>query len=81
MHTCITTLQARAWKRSQGRHWVDHQLPWEAIEPHDRVLDVGTGNGQTSHRAARQAPHDRVLGLGHGLARASQQGAIQQEGA
>jgi SAM-dependent methyltransferase len=33
------------------------------VQPHDRVLDVGCGTGQTTREAARMAPAGRALGV------------------
>jgi tRNA G46 methylase TrmB len=34
-----------------------------AVQPHDRVLDVGCGTGQTTREAARMAPAGSALGV------------------
>jgi SAM-dependent methyltransferase len=34
-----------------------------AVQPRDRILDIGCGTGQTSRQAARMAPAGRVLGV------------------
>jgi ubiquinone/menaquinone biosynthesis C-methylase UbiE len=34
-----------------------------AVQPHDRVLDVGCGSGQTTREAARMVPEGSVLGV------------------
>ncbi len=38
-----------------GRAW--------AVQPHDRVLDIGCGTGQTTREAARMAPAGSALGV------------------
>lgn len=34
-----------------------------AVQPHDRILDVGCGTGQTTRQAARMAPAGSALGI------------------
>nr|WP_296064997.1 class I SAM-dependent methyltransferase [uncultured Actinoplanes sp.] len=34
-----------------------------AVQPHDRVLDIGCGAGQTTRRAARSAPAGSAVGI------------------
>jgi SAM-dependent methyltransferase len=76
MQTIVNTRQAHAWNGYEGRHWAEHQDRWDAINSgandylfaaaaiseHDRVLDIGCGNGQTSRLAAGLATHGQVLG-------------------
>jgi ubiquinone/menaquinone biosynthesis C-methylase UbiE len=77
MQSIVNTEQAQAWNGYEGVHWADHQDRWDvvnsgandhlfaaaAIGDHDRVLDVGCGNGQTSRLAARLAAHGQIVGL------------------
>ncbi|MFI0410826.1 class I SAM-dependent methyltransferase [Actinomadura sp. 3N508] len=65
----VNVHQAEAWNGYEGRHWADHHdrydagnsvfneplLDEAAIGPHDRVLDLGCGNGQLTRLAARRA--------------------------
>src|SRR5712692_2227226 len=69
--------QAEEWNGQEGAHWVDHQDRYDAmmqrLTPHllgapdvaaaDRVLDVGCGCGQTTHRAAHAAVRGSALGV------------------
>lgn len=68
---------ARAWDGPDGAFWADHEAQFDAamagyhrrlldaanIAPGDRVLDVGCGNGQTAHDAARMARAGSVVGI------------------
>ncbi|MEU8798882.1 methyltransferase domain-containing protein [Spirillospora sp. NPDC048819] len=61
--------QYEAWNGYEGRHWADHSdrydavnggfneflLDGAAIGPHDRVLDIGCGNGQITRLVAGRA--------------------------
>ncbi len=67
--------QAERWGGAGGRHWIEHEAAYDrqlepfgvallagaALEPHERVLDVGCGTGTTALAAARTAP--AVLGV------------------
>jgi SAM-dependent methyltransferase len=67
--------QAERWGGAGGCHWIEHEgaydrqlepfgvalLTGAALEPHERVLDVGCGTGTTALTAAATA--DRVLGI------------------
>ncbi|HEU5083858.1 MAG TPA: methyltransferase domain-containing protein [Acidimicrobiales bacterium] len=69
--------QVRAWDGEEGAYWAAHADHFEralaahrrrffdaaAIEPNDRVLDVGCGTGGTTRRAARAASAGSVLGV------------------
>jgi SAM-dependent methyltransferase len=69
--------QLQAWDGDEGEYWAEHAdefdrsvaryqgrlLQAAAIEPTDRVLDIGCGSGQTSRDAARRAFRGSVLGL------------------
>jgi SAM-dependent methyltransferase len=69
--------QARAWDGREGAHWAAHAdryddavrelhpvfLAAAAIEPGDRVLDVGCGTGRTTLDAARLASAGHALGV------------------
>ncbi|MEU2610264.1 class I SAM-dependent methyltransferase [Micromonospora sp. NPDC007271] len=69
--------QAEAWNGPEGRHWAEHAAQWDAvsaalnepllasagINPDDRVLDLGCGNGQSTRLAARRAPDGYALGV------------------
>ena len=69
--------QRDAWDGEAGAFWADQADRFDrtiaaydddlhaaaAIEPADRVLDVGCGTGHTARRAARAAPTGSVLGV------------------
>jgi SAM-dependent methyltransferase len=69
--------QLAAWDRDEGVYWAAHPDHFEralvayddvffaaaAIEPGDRVLDVGCGTGSTTRHAARAASAGSVLGV------------------
>ncbi|MFU8875158.1 class I SAM-dependent methyltransferase [Micromonospora sp. SL4-19] len=67
METVRNTHQEQAWNGYEGRHWAAHQARYDAInsgfndvllaavEPGDRVLDIGCGNGQLTRLAARRS--------------------------
>jgi SAM-dependent methyltransferase len=69
--------QLRAWGGDEGAYWAAHadhfdrsmaayRLPFldaAAIEPDERVLDVGCGTGQTTRDAARAATAGTALGV------------------
>ena len=69
--------QLQAWDGDEGEYWAEHAdefdravaryqghlLQAAAIEPTDRVLDIGCGSGQTSRDSARRASRGSVLGL------------------
>jgi SAM-dependent methyltransferase len=71
------TEQARAWDGDEGEYWSEHAdrfdaaiaryqgafLASAAIQPNDRVLDIGCGTGQTTRDAARLAPAGSALGV------------------
>lgn len=77
MAAIVNTHQAEAWNGYEGQHWADNQDRWDAVnagftEPlldaaaiveHDRVLDIGCGNGLTTRVAARRAGHGRAVGV------------------
>ena len=82
--------QIEYWNGPEGEHWVDREAQFDAmlapfidrlldaaeLQPTDRVLDVGCGNGATSRAAAQRAAS--VVGVdisGPMLQRARQQGA------
>ena len=69
--------QRGAWDGDAGAFWADQADRFDrtiaaydddlhtaaAVEPADRVLDVGCGTGHTARRAARAAPTGSVLGV------------------
>jgi SAM-dependent methyltransferase len=69
--------QYAAWDGEEGLFWAEHAAAFDravarydpalldaaAIEPTDRVLDVGCGTGRTSREAARRAVRGTVLGV------------------
>lgn len=71
------TEQLRAWDGDEGAYWAAHADHFEsaltayrdrlfaaaAIEPSDRVLDVGSGTGHTTREAARIASAGSALGV------------------
>ncbi|MEV7969829.1 class I SAM-dependent methyltransferase [Sphaerisporangium sp. NPDC088356] len=77
MHSIVNTQQAEAWNGYEGNHWADNRDRYDAVNSgfngylldaasigeHDRVLDVGCGNGQVTRLAARRAPQGHALGL------------------
>ncbi|MFU8875767.1 class I SAM-dependent methyltransferase [Micromonospora sp. SL4-19] len=77
MQPIVNVEQAKAWNGPEGWHWADHAAQWDAvsaelseplltaagINPDDRVLDLGCGNGQTTRLAARRARDGYALGV------------------
>jgi SAM-dependent methyltransferase len=69
--------QARAWDGEEGDHWATHAARYDAslrdhnaqlqagakIAPHERVLDVGCGNGVSTRDAARSASSGHAVGI------------------
>lgn len=69
--------QAEAWSGEEGDRWVTHADFYEnssrphherlldvaGIQPADRVIDIGCGNGRTTRDAARLAPDGSALGI------------------
>ena len=68
---------AKAWDGGDGAHWVEHADRYERslaryhrpfldaaqIDPADRVLDIGCGNGQTTRDAAQLASRGVAFGV------------------
>jgi SAM-dependent methyltransferase len=69
--------QAKAWDGDEGAHWVKHAARYDAslrehnahlqagarIQPNERVLDVGCGNGVSTRDAARSASSGGAVGM------------------
>jgi SAM-dependent methyltransferase len=69
--------QARYWNGDEASHWLvheeryermlapftDHLLTSAAIEPSDRILDIGCGTGSTTRAAGRAATEGQALGV------------------
>jgi SAM-dependent methyltransferase len=73
----VNVEQAEAWDGPSGAAWVAREdfqnaalaphteamLAVAAVQPTDRVLDVGCGTGDTTRQAARRAPDGHALGV------------------
>ena len=73
----INVDQARAWDGDSGAHWAEHAARYDAslrehnehlqagarISAHERVLDIGCGNGVSTRDAARTASSGRAVGI------------------
>jgi len=71
------TAQLAAWDGDEGEYWATHAATFDrsiaphhrrlmaaaAIEPHERVLDIGCGTGETTRDAARAATAGSALGV------------------
>lgn len=69
--------QFSAWNGDEGTHWAAHPeffdatvrnlhsalMAAAAVEPHDRVLDIGCGSGQCTREAARRAFAGAAVGI------------------
>lgn len=69
--------QARAWDGDEGAYWTEQAKHFDralggyherfmtaaAVQPADRVLDIGCGTGQTTRAAARAAAAGSALGV------------------
>jgi SAM-dependent methyltransferase len=77
MNDVVNTAQAEAWNGYEGEHWAAHDDRYDAvnggfnaplldalgIQPTDRVLDLGCGNGQLTRDAAWRATEGRATGI------------------
>ncbi|GAB3746872.1 class I SAM-dependent methyltransferase [Nocardiopsis nanhaiensis] len=73
----VNTHQYEAWNGYEGQHWADNHERYDAmvgsgnralfqaadIQPADRVLDIGCGNGLTTRRAATWASDGHAHGI------------------
>lgn len=77
MSSIVNIEQAQAWNGYEGSQWAQNQERWDAvnagfneplltaaaIDPYDRVLDIGCGAGMTTRLAARRARSGQALGV------------------